>query len=154
MKMLQLFVKNGKPVVRKVMHPYIKDGYVKIKVLYSAISPGTELLAFKSKKKNVLIPMGYSVAGSVVDSNVKEIKPASLVAGAGAGYANHAEFVVIPKNLVVQIPYEVNLKQAATCTLGAIALHSVRRGNFSIGEVVVVYGLGIIGQITSQILMA
>ena len=154
MKMLQIFVKDSRCVIENVSVPEIRDGFVRIKVLYSCISPGTELLAFKPRKRNTFLPVGYSIAGIVVESKVEDIEVGSLVAGAGAGFANHAEFDVIPKNLVVHVPFEADLKHAATCTLGAIALHSVRRGNFSVGEIVAVYGLGVIGQIISQILIS
>lgn len=97
---------------------------------------------------------GYSCSGVVVEvgKNVSNIKAGDRVACAGAGYANHAEIVNVPLNLVVKVPESVSLELAATTTLGAIALQGVRRASPTLGETVVVLGLGILGQITAQLL--
>lgn len=97
---------------------------------------------------------GYSCSGVVVEvgENVSNIKAGDKVACAGAGYANHAEIVNVPRNLVVKVPESVSLELAATTTLGAIALQGVRRASPTLGETVVVLGLGILGQFTVQLL--
>ena len=77
-----------------------------------------------------------------------------LVAAAGAGQANPADFVSVPRNLVCRVPTGYDLKHAASATLGAIALQGVRRAAPQLGERVVVLGLGLIGQITIQLLKA
>jgi polar amino acid transport system substrate-binding protein len=102
------------------------------------------------------VALGYSAAGVViaVGSDVSEFKPGDRVACAGAGYANHAEYVVIPKNLCAKIPKGVEFEQAAYTTIGAIALQGVRQTGPTIGETVVVIGLGIVGQLTLQLLKA
>ena len=79
---------------------------------------------------------------------------ASGVACAGAGYANHAEVNFIPKNLCVRIPEGVSDEEASFTTLGAIAMQGIRRCELSPGETVGVIGLGLIGQLTVQILSA
>jgi len=101
-------------------------------------------------------PMGYSSAGVViaVDPFVDEFQPGDRVACAGGGYANHADIVFIPKNLCVKVPDGVGLDEAAYTTLGAIALQGVRQANPTLGEKVVVIGLGLVGQLTVQILKA
>ena len=101
-------------------------------------------------------PTGYSVSGVVIDvgNEVAEFKIGDHVACAGAGIANHAEFVNVPVNLVVKIPNQLSFEDASTVTLGAIAMQGVRRMNASLGEVIVVIGLGVLGQITSQLLKA
>ncbi|HEY4611989.1 MAG TPA: bi-domain-containing oxidoreductase [Bacteroidota bacterium] len=101
-------------------------------------------------------PLGYSAAGEVaaVGNGVRELKPGDRVACAGAGYANHAEYVLVPKNLCAKIPRGVEFEQAAYATLGAIALQGVRQVNPTLGETVVVIGLGLIGQLTVQLLKA
>jgi predicted dehydrogenase/threonine dehydrogenase-like Zn-dependent dehydrogenase len=76
------------------------------------------------------------------------------VACAGAGSANHAEVVSVPANLVVPVAEEVPARAAAFATLGAIALQGVRRADLSLGEHVVVVGLGLLGLITVQLLRA
>jgi predicted dehydrogenase len=100
--------------------------------------------------------VGYSCAGVVAEVGETAVgfRPGDRVACAGAGYANHAEAVVVPQNLVVSVPHGLELAAAATVTLGAIALQGVRRVQPTLGEVVGVIGLGIIGQLTVQILRA
>lgn len=101
-------------------------------------------------------PLGYSSAGLVIEvgEGVTEFKVGDRVACAGGGYANHAEFVFVPKNLCARVPDNVSLDHAAFTTLGAIALQGIRRANLKIGEDVAVVGLGLLGQLVSQILLA
>lgn len=101
-------------------------------------------------------PLGYSCAGVVeaVGPGVDDIEVGQLVACAGAGYANHAERVWVPKNLVVPVPDGVVADEAAFATLGAIALQGVRQADVRLGETVAVIGLGILGQLTVQLLRA
>ena len=101
-------------------------------------------------------PLGYSSAGSVVAVGglVKGIQPGDKVACAGAGYANHAEFISVPNNLVAKIPSNVSEEYAAFTTLGSIATQGVRLANPLLGETFLVIGLGLIGQITVQLLKA
>ncbi len=68
-------------------------------------------------------------------------------------FAHHAEFVRVPRNLVVPVPPELDLPAASTVTLGAIALQGVRRATPTLGETFVVVGLGILGQLTVQMLV-
>ena len=107
-------------------------------------------------KLDTPVPLGYSTAGKVISVGglVKDIAPGDLVACAGAGYANHAEVITVPVNLVTKIPKNVELKDASFTTLGAIALQGCRLSKPLIGETFLVVGLGLIGQITSQILNA
>jgi predicted dehydrogenase/threonine dehydrogenase-like Zn-dependent dehydrogenase len=101
-------------------------------------------------------PLGYSCAGKViaVGDGVTGITPGMNVAGAGVGYASHAEYVSVPQNLVVPVPSGVVTESASFATLGAIALQGIRRAELTPGESVGVIGLGLIGQITVQLLKA
>jgi len=101
-------------------------------------------------------PTGYSCAGRVVEvgKNIRDLKIGNLVACAGAGKANHAEFVSVPRNLTVKIPAGCTSADACSVTLGAIAMQGVRRADVRLGETVAVIGLGLIGQLTVQILKA
>lgn len=98
--------------------------------------------------------LGYSSAGEVLVSmdTKKFYKPGDRVAC--GGYASHAELILVPQNLVVRVPDTVDLDLAAFTTLGAIALQGVRQTDPKIGDLVCVIGLGLIGQITAQILKA
>ncbi|MBI2115532.1 MAG: bi-domain-containing oxidoreductase [candidate division NC10 bacterium] len=100
--------------------------------------------------------VGYSCAGIVaeVGEGVESFRPGDRVACAGSGYANHAEAVVVPQNLAVTVPAQVELLPAATVTLGAIALQGVRRAQPALGETIGVIGLGLLGQLTAQLLKA
>ena len=101
--------------------------------------------------------LGYSSAGTVVavGEGVADINPGDRVACAGAGHAVHAEFACVPRLLVARIPSEaVSFDEAAFTTLGAVALHGVRNADVKLGDVVAVIGLGLLGQLTVQILKA
>ncbi|MCA9410969.1 MAG: bi-domain-containing oxidoreductase [Candidatus Omnitrophica bacterium] len=102
------------------------------------------------------VPLGYSCAGEViaVGEGVEGLFPGDRVACAGAGYANHAEIVCVPKNLVAKIPEGVADEEACAATLCAIALQGVRVADLRLGEAVGVIGLGLLGQIVVQLLKA
>jgi predicted dehydrogenase/threonine dehydrogenase-like Zn-dependent dehydrogenase len=102
------------------------------------------------------MPSGYSCAGVVIDTaeDVTDIRKGDRVACAGAGYANHAGVNVVPRNLVALVPDGVSFEEAAFATLGAIALQGVRRTEPGLGDRVAVLGLGLLGQITVQMLKA
>lgn len=107
-------------------------------------------------KLGAMTPTGYSAAGEIiaVGADVDELRLGDRVACAGAGIANHAEVIDVPVNLAVKVPEVVDFAAASTVTLGAIALQGVRRANPTIGETIVVVGLGVLGQITAQLLQA
>jgi predicted dehydrogenase/threonine dehydrogenase-like Zn-dependent dehydrogenase len=102
--------------------------------------------------------LGYSSAGTVVEvgEGVTDISVGDRVACAGVSYAVHAEFACIPRLLVARIPPDsaVSVKEAAFTTVGAVALHGVRTADVKLGDVVAVIGLGLLGQLTVQILKA
>ena len=102
------------------------------------------------------VPLGYSSAGVVeeVGPGVEGVSVGDRVASAGQGYAGHAEFSSVPANLCVGIPQGVDFPSASFVALGGIALESVRVAHLSLGENVVVIGLGLLGQIAVQILNA
>jgi predicted dehydrogenase len=107
-------------------------------------------------KLDTPIPLGYSLAGVVVEpgSEAGGFAVGERLACAGAAVANHAEYNAVPKNLSVRIPDGVSDEDASFVTLGAIALQGVRVTQPTLGERVVVMGLGLIGQLTVQLLKA
>jgi threonine dehydrogenase-like Zn-dependent dehydrogenase len=107
-------------------------------------------------REGISAPTGYSVAGTVRDvgSDVLDLRPGDRVAAGGADYAHHAQIVAVPRNLVVRVPQRVALRDASFATVGAIALQGVRRAAPQVGETAVVIGLGLLGQLTVQILGA
>ncbi len=96
--------------------------------------------------------MGYSSAGVVLacGSGVQEFKPGQRVASNGP----HAGVVCVPKHLAALIPDNVPVEHAAFAVLGAIALQGVRLSRATLGETVLVIGLGLIGQLTVTLLRA
>lgn len=100
--------------------------------------------------------LGYSAAGVVasVADDVAEFRPGDRVACAGVGFASHAEVLSVPRNLCVHLPDNVSFESGAYGTLGAIALQGVRLAEPTLGESVVVLGLGLVGQLTVQLLKA
>nr|WP_229219560.1 zinc-binding alcohol dehydrogenase [Duganella sp. BJB1802] len=101
-------------------------------------------------------PLGYSCAGTVVAAGglVDGIQPGDRVACGGVNYANHAEFVAVPKNLLVKVPANVSDEEAAFATVGSISLQGVRLAAPQLGETFLVLGLGLLGQIAVQLLRA
>ncbi len=131
-------------LVRDVMNKVRRDGVL------SAFS------AVRSRLDQPL-ELGYSSAGTVVEvgDGVIDIRPGDRVACAGAGFAVHAEFVCVPRLLVARIPSsEVSFDNASFTTVGAVAIHGIRTAEAKLGDVVAVIGLGLLGQLTVQILKA
>ena len=198
--MLQALIKKGKVFAEDVPMPNVSPGSVLIRVVYSCISAGTEVVSMQASEGTSLIrkamqqpdrvekawnmlksdglfktfakirsvstsdkkgqetakPTGYSLSGIVlaVGEGVTDIKQGDRVAAAGAGIANHAEFVDVPRNLVIHMPDGLDYKSASTVTLGSIAMQGIRRANIQLGEFVVVYGTGILGLIAVQLVKA
>jgi len=101
------------------------------------------------------MPLGYSVSGIVLEAGADtDFRPGDRVAAAGANFAVHAEYVAVPKNLVAVVPDAVPLDDAAFATLAAIALQGVRLAEPTLGATAGVIGLGLLGQITGQLLRA
>ncbi len=101
-------------------------------------------------------PLGYSSCGAVVEvgRGAEEFVVGQLVACAGSEYALHAEVNWVPVNLCVPVPDGVSAKHAAFATVGAIAMHGVRRAETQLGETACVIGLGLVGQLVAQLLVA
>ncbi len=101
-------------------------------------------------------PIGYSLSGVVIGlgKGVTKFKIGDKVTAAGAGRANHAEFVDVPENLVVKMPDNVDFAPASSVAIGAIAMQGIRRADLQIGEYCVVLGTGILGLLTVQMLKA
>ena len=129
--------------VRKVIDMVLSDGFAHTRRLVD-------------ERLFVEQPIGYSLSGVViaVGSDIEEFAIGDRVACAGSQCAYHAELVSIPKNLLTHIPENVGFDEASTVALGAIALQGVRRASPTLGETFVVIGLGVLGQLTAQILKA
>jgi len=100
--------------------------------------------------------LGYSSAGTIIalGSDMHGFKVGQRVACAGGSYAVHAEYAVVPRNLLTPLPKNVDFESAAFATLGAIAMHGFRLAEPQVGERVAVIGLGLLGLLMTQIASA
>src|SRR5215831_2199427 len=141
--------KSRPDLVREVISRVQRDG------ILSAVQ------AVRSRLDQPQSP-GYSSAGTVVavGEGVTDVQPGDRVACAGAGIAVHAEIACVPRLLLARIPApdplaeEVPFDEAAFATLGAVALHGIRTSEARLGDLVAVVGLGLLGQLTVQLLKA
>lgn len=130
-------------LVRKVLSQVEKKGLVETaKIVFGRL--------------DAPVAPGYSCAGIAIEvgGNVRGLKPGDRVACAGQNYASHAEVVFVPKNLCIRIPDGVDFEDASYVALGAIALQGIRQAEPRLGEVVAVIGLGLLGQLSVQMLAA
>ncbi len=130
-------------LVRRAVNKFRKDGLTAMaKVIKDRIERTTAL--------------GYSSAGVVIETGngVEDFVPGDILACSGQGFASHAQFVSVPRRLLARVPAGVEPYEAAFGTLGAIAMQGVRLARVELGENVAVIGLGLIGQITVQLLSA
>jgi predicted dehydrogenase/threonine dehydrogenase-like Zn-dependent dehydrogenase len=132
-------------LVREVTSKVRRDG------LFSAVAA----MRSRLEQPNAL---GYSSSGIIVGvgEGVADLNLGDRVACAGANYAVHAEFACIPRLLAARIRSDsaVGFEEAAFTTLGAVAMHGIRTAEVKVGDVVAVIGLGLLGQLTVQILKA
>lgn len=100
-------------------------------------------------------PLGYSAAGEViaVSHDVTGFKVGDKVA-CGGNTAVHADVIAVPENLCVKVPENVDLKHAAFSTIASIAIQGIRQAELSMGENCLIIGMGLVGQMTAQILKA
>jgi predicted dehydrogenase/threonine dehydrogenase-like Zn-dependent dehydrogenase len=146
--------RSGQSLASKAIHDPEKLTKLLNTLKQKGIKKTLALVKSKVGKVGGASPTGYSCSGIVIQvgKGVEGIKSGDPVACAGAGKANHAEIVLVPKNLVVKVPDNCSLKDAASVTLGSIAMQGVRRADPNLGETVAIIGLGLLGQITNQLL--
>jgi threonine dehydrogenase-like Zn-dependent dehydrogenase len=152
--------------------PPLDEGMVLIKAKASLVSPGTELKGPASRGSKAVggwrglrelqlnpdhtiqgKPFGYANSGAVaaVGANVKHLSIGERVAAIGAGYAQHADFSVVPQNLVVPLPDSTSFEQGAYGMLLATGMQTLRRADPQIGDYVAIAGMGIVGLLTSRL---
>jgi polar amino acid transport system substrate-binding protein len=129
--------------VRLVLDTFREQGLVATlrKVQERLLAPGT---------------LGYSCAGTVmaVGSQAGDFRVGERVACIGEGYATHAEYNLLPRNLVAPVPAGVGLDVASASAVGAIALQTIRQARLELGESVAIIGLGLLGQFLVQLCRA
>ncbi len=129
-----------------------------VKKVFDAVQQQGVLTTYKKAMNRLdsYSPLGYSLAGVVeeVGEGAEEFSVGQLVACAGNEFALHAEINWVPTNLCVAVPDGVSPQLAAFATVGSIALQGVRQGNVQIGDTACVIGLGLVGQLVVQLLVA
>lgn len=100
--------------------------------------------------------LGYSSAGTIIalGEGLTGFQVGDRVACAGSGFAVHAEYAVVPQNLLAHVPDQVDFEETAFATLGTIAMHGFRLAQPQIGERVAVIGLGLVGLLAVNIARA
>lgn len=142
--------RNMKDMVVKAMSdPQLRES-VKDMLLKDGLAKTADRVHFETHKWT---PMGYSGAGVAIEvgQQIDGIQQGDLVAYGGEG---HAEFIRANKNLAVRVPDGVSARDAAFIALGSIAMQGVRRAEIQVGDVVAVLGLGLVGQLVSQMVQA
>lgn len=127
------------------------------KVLESVAQQGPQATFKKVMNRlDSYTPLGYSLCGTVIEvgSGVTGFHVGQRVACAGNQYALHAEVNWVPQNLCVAVPDNIDSRHAAFTTVGAISMQGLRQGELGLGDVAVVIGLGLIGQLLTQLLVA
>lgn len=135
-----------------------QTGELLVQTVCSLISPGTELSVLRNRPEGgysgeeAWRVFGYQSAGIVVDANGCDgFSEGDRVACLGGGYASHSEWGVAPQNLTWKLPDSVSFEEGAFTNLLGTALWAVRRSQIQFGSHVAVVGLGIVGQLISQI---
>lgn len=144
---------SGKPLLRRAIEEPARVGALLEHLRQRGLKRTIERVQTRMEAGH---PSGYSCAGTIVQvgAGVVGFSPGEGVACAGSRWAHHAELVVVPRNLVAPVPQGCSLRSASSVTLGAIALQGVRRAAPALGETVAVLGLGLLGQLTVQMLRA
>lgn len=146
----RMLVEFGKSnLISKARQQPDKVRLVLDKIKTDGLTPTVEAVF---KKLGEPIPLGYCNVGKVVavGDGVSEFNVGDRVASNG----NHAEYVSMPKNLVAHIPDNVSDEEAAFTVVGSIGLQGIRLCNPTLGETIVVVGLGLIGLLTAELLIA
>ncbi|MFD0863124.1 bi-domain-containing oxidoreductase [Sungkyunkwania multivorans] len=146
----KMLVEFGKAsLIQKARQQPDKVKMVLDKIKAEGLMPTLETVFNKLEQP---LPLGYCNVGEViaVGKGVTSFKKGDRVASNG----QHAEFVSVPQNLVAHVPDSITDEEAAFTVVGAIGLQGIRLANPTMGETVVVIGLGLIGLLTAEMLVA
>ena len=146
----RMLVEFGKAsLIQKARQQPDKVKMVLDKIKTEGLMPTVETVFNKLEQP---LPLGYCNVGKVIEvgSGVTDFKVGDRVASNG----QHAEFVSIPQNLAAHIPDDISDDEAAFTVIGSIGLQGIRLINPTMGETIVVIGLGLIGLLAAEMLVA
>lgn len=151
--------RTGNPRVVQLPEPRVTRGCVAIRVSHCAVNIPREMAVIRDAASFLDPgedgrPLGSGVSGIIdeVGEGVKSLRGGLRVAAFGPPYVYHAERLVVPENLVVEIPKKVNHEEGAFCGLGAVALHQLRSSGLQLGDTAVVLGCELAGVLLAQVL--
>ncbi len=155
---------QGEVYLKDVPEPTLEGSGVLIETLASVIGAGSELGGIRRARQAQQEgrdlgpvrerPMSYQSAGRILEVSPDlrdQFQPGDLVAASGGGFAPHAERAFVPKHSFAKLPLGLSPAEAATTNVGLTGLHALRRAQFEPGETAAVIGLGMVGQITAQL---
>lgn len=150
--MKRVMTAEGKVMLAEVPITPLPAGFVRVRTVFSAVSPGTELAAIGRCEKQPIM-LGYSASGIIEElgEGASGFRVGQQVACYGAPYVGHAGQLLVPVNLTAGVPEHVGMEEAAFAGLGAIAIHAVRTADLRFGETALVVGLGVLGQMIALI---
>src|SRR5215204_2285773 len=158
--MKQVFYNDkGEIYIKNIAPPTLQGPGAIVETVASFIGTGSELHGIRRArhapgdgiKEHA---MSYQSCGCIVELSpeLEGFELGDLVACAGSGFGTHGELSYAPRYTFAKVPEGVTPAEAASCNLGLTALHALRRGRFEFGETVVVIGLGLVGQLLSQLI--
>ncbi|MGN7309346.1 alcohol dehydrogenase catalytic domain-containing protein, partial [Bacillus subtilis] len=132
--------------------PPLGEKEVLVKLIYSLISPGTELAMLSGKEEWAKLPVcpGYASVSEVIEvgQGVDHVQPGDVV----FHYGHHAEYQVVSTDHVfIKVPEKLDLKWVPFTRMATVAFTSVRVSNIELGDVVGVTGLGLVGNLAAQL---
>ncbi|MDX2177352.1 MAG: zinc-binding alcohol dehydrogenase [Candidatus Sumerlaeia bacterium] len=153
--------RNGTVQVVEVDEPGIARGCVQVRVSHSAVPVADDLARMPAAAaargaRGEGLPLGSGVSGIIEEAGqgVKRLRAGLRVAAYGVPYVYHAERLVVPQNLVVELPKKVNHEEGAFVGQGAIAVNMLRRSGLQLGETAIVFGAELLGLLACQVLKA
>lgn len=153
--------RSGLPKVVDLPEPKAAKNFVTVRVSHTAMKLPEELHAIEQAPRRVPkgedgYPLGSCASGTIIEvgPGVRTLKSGIRVAVTGTPYVYHAGQLVVPENLVVELPKKVNHEEGAFAGQGASALHLVRTAGVQLGEVVLILGADLLGLLTAQLVRA
>jgi threonine dehydrogenase-like Zn-dependent dehydrogenase len=157
-KTRQIVVVKGVPLLEEAELGQVAARCLRVRTRFSGVSQGTELAIVRRNalEEAAATPLGYQAVGQVVQlgPETEGFAPGMWVACYGAPYVRHASVFDVPVRLAAPVAPEFVLPGLSFCGLGTIALHALRLGRLTLGEVATVVGLGAVGNLLAQLACA